>query len=474
EGVKTILITEPFILKTSKTAANALQKNAVALDSLGNPGLIKDFYFGPAYLLDLFDGKAQDWFWNYYDKQIKIDVAGWWGDLGEPERHPSFLRHLNGKAWDVHNIYGQYWNKMISEKYKANYPAQRVFHLNRSGFAGSQRYGIFPWSGDVGRSWNGLKAQIPIMTIMGLSGIPYMHSDLGGFAAGVKDEELYTRWLQMGVFNPVFRPHGESIPSEPIFFNDTTQRIVKEYIRLRYRMVPYNYSIARNHNLTGDPLVRSLYWETNRKADFSNMDCYFWGGNLLVFPIYEKGQKFKKVFIPQGKWFNFTTDKIIEGGDTLMVSTSPEELPVLVKAGSFIPMTTPLSDMDQYNSNEYVVHYYADNSVANSSFTIYEDDGKDARAMAKGTYEIITLKCKTNPDKLQFLLQSNGGNYPGKPVSRSITLVLHHAQGKKIVVNGKTIRNIPFEQEKHSILRYVNYEEKPQVLKFNWNGKELN
>lgn len=468
EGVKTILITEPFLLSDSETAPDAVQKGVVAQDSLGKPGLINDFYFGPAYLLDLFKPQARDWFWKYYNRQIKIGVAGWWGDLGEPERHPSFLRHQNGDAWAVHNIYGQYWNRMVFENYGKYYPDERVFHLNRSGFAGSQRYSIFPWSGDVGRNWNGLKAQIPIMIGMGLSEIPYMHSDLGGFAGGEKDEELYTRWLQMGVFNPIFRPHGEKIPSEPIFFSDSTQQIVREFIRLRYRMIPYNYSMAWKNSQIGDPLVRSLYWKTGNSNDFNNSDCYFWGSSLLVYPITEKGQYEKKAFIPAGKWFNFFTDENIMGGDTVSMPLKLNQLPVLVRAGSFIPMVPLLNSMDDYSSQTYIVHYYFDISAPESIFTIYEDNGKDARAFQKRTFETITIRGKYKGNKLQFYLTRHGGNYFGKPVSRKVIMVIHHAPAGLVWINGKATSVIPFDQEKYSVLPYAGYRESPKVVTFDW------
>ncbi len=470
EGVKTILITEPFLLSGSETAPDAVKKGVVALDSLGKPGLIKDFYFGPAYLLDLFKPKARDWFWQYYRRQIKIGVAGWWGDLGEPERHPSFLQHQNGKAWDVHNIYGQYWNRMVFEKYSQFYPNERVFHLNRSGFAGSQRYSIFPWSGDVGRNWSGLKAQIPIMIGMGLSEIPYMHSDLGGFAGGEKDEELYTRWLQMGVFNPIFRPHGEKIPSEPIFFSDSTQRVVREFIRLRYRMIPYNYSMAWRNSRIGDPLVRSLYWKTGNPSDFNNSDCYFWGDNLLVYPITEKGLTEKKAFVPVGKWFNFFTDEKIAGGDTVSMQVKLNQLPVWVKAGSFIPMVPPLNSMDNYSSQTYIIHYYFDVSAPESIFTLYEDNGKDACAFQKKTFETITIKGEYKKNKLQFYLTRHGGTYLGKPIVRKIIMVIHHAPAGSVWMNGKATSAIPFDQEKYSVLPYAGYRENPEVVSFDWRN----
>ncbi|MBI9033481.1 MAG: DUF4968 domain-containing protein [Bacteroidales bacterium] len=140
KGVKTILITEPFVIDTTRWFTHCDTARLFTTDSLGNTFVNKEFYFGNAGLIDLFKPKAGDWFWEQYNKQELNGVAGWWGDLGEPESHPSNQFHINGSADEVHNIYGHYWEKMLSDKYAENYPEKRLFHLNRSGYAGSQRF----------------------------------------------------------------------------------------------------------------------------------------------------------------------------------------------------------------------------------------------------------------------------------------------------------------------------------------------
>ena len=138
-----------------------------------------------------------------------------WGDLGEPEVFPSKVITAGGKADEVHNIYGHNWAKLLADGYKKDFPTQRPFILMRAGYSGSQRFGMVPWSGDVSRSWGGLQSQMEIALQMGMQGLGYMHSDLGGFAGDYFDNELYLRWLQYGVFNPIFRPHAqEEVASE--------------------------------------------------------------------------------------------------------------------------------------------------------------------------------------------------------------------------------------------------------------------
>ena len=191
KGVKTILITEPFILQESKNWKMANESRLMGTTKKGDTFVIQDFWFGLGGLIDIFNPEARKWFWEQYRKQNEIGVAGWWGDLGEPEKHPSAMQHVIGSADEVHNIYSHYWHKMLWDYYGNEYPEVRLFNLNRSGFAGSQRYSVYPWSGDVSRDWNGFQVQPRAVLGMTLSGFSYMHSDLGGFAMGEPDEELY-------------------------------------------------------------------------------------------------------------------------------------------------------------------------------------------------------------------------------------------------------------------------------------------
>jgi len=185
KGVKTVLITEPFILTSSKKWKEVAEKNLLGKDSLGNPYKY-NFYFGETGIIDIYNPSAKKWFWNIYKKFITdYGVAGWWGDLGEPEVHPSDLLHETGTADEVHNIYGLDWAKLVFEGYQQDFPKQRPFILMSAGYSGSQRYGMIPWSGDVNRTWGGLQAQPEIALQMSMQGMAYMHSDLGGFA-GVK------------------------------------------------------------------------------------------------------------------------------------------------------------------------------------------------------------------------------------------------------------------------------------------------
>ncbi|MCK5401713.1 MAG: DUF4968 domain-containing protein, partial [Flavobacteriaceae bacterium] len=154
KGIKTILVTEPFILTTSKRWQEAVDNDVLAKDSLGNPFKF-DFYFGNTGLIDLYNPKGIQWFWNIYKELAEMGIQGAWGDLGEPEVHPSGLLHATGTANEKHNIYGHDWARLVFEGYKKDFPNERPFILMRAGYSGSQRFGMIPWSGDVNRTWGG-------------------------------------------------------------------------------------------------------------------------------------------------------------------------------------------------------------------------------------------------------------------------------------------------------------------------------
>ena len=330
QNINTILITEPFVLETSLNYNNSKQYHAV--DSVGKPFVLTNFYFGRGGLLDIFRNDAKQWFWSKYKEQMNNGVEGWWGDLGEPEKHPSTMYHnLKDlgfkrlfKADEVHNMYGHIWTKMLYTQYAKEYPNKRLFSLNRSGFAGSQRYSIFPWTGDVSRSWSGLRAQLPVILGMSMSGVPYVHSDAGGFAGGEGDNELYVRWLQFAAFTPIFKPHGTalddldknafSFPSEAALIAEPYRSYAKAAINLRYQFLPYNYTLAYKQTKNGEPLIAPLYYYYPKDTTAINVgDEFMWGENILVAPVLHKDEKERKVYLPEGKWYFFNDTNIVEG-----------------------------------------------------------------------------------------------------------------------------------------------------------------
>ena len=446
QDVKTVLITEPFILTTSKQWESAVANNALAQNDNGAPYTF-DFYFGNTGLVDVFSEAGQDWFWQYYEKLAAQGVAGWWGDLGEPEVHPDDIQHMwqstKVSGAEVHNAYGHQWAKTVYNNLTALQPDTRPFVLMRSGFLGSQRYGMVPWTGDVSRSWGGLKPQVELALQMSVFGMAYTHSDLGGFAGGETfDPELYTRWLQFGTFSPVFRPHAQdNIAPEPIFHADPVKSIARKFIQLRYDMLPYNYSLAFENALYGTPLMRPLAMAYGESDWFENADSYLWGDGLLVSPVTSANQTVWPTLLPEGVWFDFFSDTKYQGGQTVNYPLSQDNFPVWVKAGSFMPMADGLSRTEQFDARKIEMHYWHDNSVNSSSYTYYEDDGKNPASVKKGLYTKLLLSASLDEKAALTLTLDSEGSYIGMPKQRDITYVVHGLSEKpqSVSLDGRSV-----------------------------------
>jgi len=437
KGVKTILITEPFVLTTSSKWDDAVEKNILGVNKEGQP-YTYDFYFGNTGIIDIFKPKGKEWFWDVYKKHTDLGIAGWWGDLGEPELHPSDLIHATGTADEVHNIYGHNWAKLIFEGYQKEFPNQRPFILMRAGYSGSQHYGLIPWSGDVNRSWGGLQSQPEIALQMGMQGLGFMHSDLGGFAGANLDDELYTRWLQYGVFQPIYRPHAqEEVPSEPIFREPKTKALAKKSIELRYSLLPYNYTLAFENNQFGTPLMRPLFFEESLNNElFNNDKSYLWGNNILVSPVVKSGIKTQEVYFPSdNNWFNFYTNEKINGGQTKTINLKEESIPTYVRGGSFIPMIQPIQNTNQYSLKSFDLHYYFDNDVKSSFGKLYNDDGETSNAFEKGMYEVVNFNSIYNRNRLSIKINTEqGANYITS--SKTVNLVIHNISKKPKRIKG--------------------------------------
>jgi len=505
QGVNTVLITEPFILTTSKRWSDAVEKNALAKSADGSAKRF-DFYFGNTGLVDVFNSQGRDWFNAIYKNLYQQGVSGWWGDLGEPEVHPSDTLHtlddgtvVNADA--IHNVYGHQWAKMVFENQLTLDNNKRPFNLMRSGFAGSQRYGMIPWTGDVSRSWGGLKPQVELSLQMGVLGMAYTHSDLGGFAGGEKfDKELYIRWLQYGVFQPIYRPHAQDNIAPEVVFHDTeTQDILRNFIKLRYQLLPYNYSLAYENSSTGMPLMRPLFFESTKVENKSieneefesetelnlmnNATSYLWGDAFLVTPVVDAGIKSVSVTLPQGVWFDYFTNKNepggkYQGGQVVSLPTDLSTLPVLVRAGSFIPMVEAIQSTQDYDNNKLTLHYYADSSVSSAKYEMYEDDGETHQAIEKGLYELLHFTSVQKDNKLQINFAretkqntlkseeaSNNTGYPTMPTQREMSVVIHHwlTKPNNIRLGNKEIESALW-----------NSEQKTLTINFNWQHQPLN
>lgn len=428
QGIQTVLITEPFILTSSNRFTEVVGKQLLGTTAQGDP-YTYDFYFGTTGLLDIFKPQTRDWFWEIYRDLTASGVAGWWGDLGEPEVHPDDLFHSIGQATEVHNLYGHEWARLVAEGFARDFPDQRPLNLMRAGFVGSQRYGMIPWSGDVNRTWGGLQPQVEIALQMGLQGLGYMHSDLGGFAGNGFDPELYARWLQYGAFQPVYRPHAqEAVPPEPIFWDTDTLALVRPFIKLRYAMAPYNYTLAYENSATGLPLMRPLFFADDDPALLLRSDGYLWGDAFLVYPVTAPGTEEMAVTFPGiGTWFNFFTGQRHEGGTSARVPTPPDQLPVFVRAGAWVPMIPPVHSLSAYPYDQLIAHYWHDASIPESAGQLYEDDGLTPDAASRGLSEWTRFASTwdAGDKRLRLRISRDGTSYPGRAAQRTITWVVH-------------------------------------------------
>lgn len=458
KNINTVLIAEPFVLE--KTLNYNASKHLFSIDKNNQPYTLQNFYFGKGGLLDIFKKETGKWIWNnHYKKQLANGVMGWWTDLGEPENHPEDLQHnakdygvkYNLPANAVHNIYGHYWNEMLFSNYRKELPTKRLFHLNRSGFAGSQRFSIFPWSGDVERSWKGLQAQLPVMLGMSISGVPYIHADAGGFAGGDKDAELYVRWLQFAAYTPIFRPHGTALyaidpqatsyPSEAALFDEPYKNLAKKVIYNRYEMLPYNYTLAYRQTQLGEPLVTPMFYQfSNDTLAAKCEDQYMWGNSILVSPVIEKNATIKTTYLPKGKWYSPLSNQLIDGNNFVSNNVSNFKFPVFYKEGSFIPTYFCNGENTAKLKKDILkVIYIPSNTI--TSYEMFEDDGESYNSIAERQFQLIRFSSSgNNHNRINIRINANG-RYKNVPTKRNIQLVIPAlvSKPKQITVNGKRL-----------------------------------
>ncbi|MDE6718054.1 MAG: DUF5110 domain-containing protein [Muribaculaceae bacterium] len=424
--VNTILIHQPYINKKGAIDNYNILDAASLLthDASGNTNDVTT-WVGDAGMFDISNPDTREWLWNRLKELTDDGLAGWWGDLGEPEVHPLTIVHDNGeKASEYHNVYGNEWSRLVYEGLRKDFPDMRPMLLMRGGTSGLQRYSVFPWSGDVGRSWEGLQAQIPIMLNSGLSGLGYMSSDIGGFAVDPKNPtnpELYVRWVQMGVFTPVLRTHAQAMP-EPYHY-EGQQDILRKFINMRYEWLPYNYTLAYENAAKGLPLARPLnFREENRDAKYADVeDEYLWGDEVLVAPVMTEGARQRKVLFPAGEWIDWNNPALrYKGGSTAVVKAPLNTLPLFVKAGSFIPQyLLPMKNVEDYNPAFLTVKYFP--SDKETSFTLFDDNRKSPVSLETNDYQLTTFKGRS-ADGTTVISISAEGKYEGMPEGRNLTI----------------------------------------------------
>jgi alpha-glucosidase/alpha-D-xyloside xylohydrolase len=337
-------------------------------------------------------------------------------------------------------------------------PNERPFALHRNGAAGMQRYGAFLWSGDVQSRWETLKTHLPIAVNTGLSGLPYWGTDIGGFVPTAEyTGELHVRWFQFGAFCPSFRAHGrhwhlklpwgwnggDGGPKETNAFspapeelnNPLVEPILRKYLELRYQLLPYIYTAARETADTGLPMMRAMWLHhPDDPAAVARGDQFFWGRDLLVAPVVEKGATARKVYLPKGTWFDFWTAERVEGGREIERAVNLETTPLFVRAGAVVPMGPVKQYVDEKVDGplRFVVYPGADGTAS-----VYEDDGRSFE-YRKGQFMRIALGWRDAGRRLTLTLAPGSRMLP--PGSRNIEVVLAgQTAGKPVTFNGKPV-----------------------------------
>jgi alpha-D-xyloside xylohydrolase len=423
---------------------------------------------------DAFSPEARTIYWKYLKTLYDYGCDAWWMDSTDPD-------YMNPKESDYqHKVYGGTWrsqrNAFPLETVKGIYQTQRkddrgkrIFIMTRSSFAGQQHYGSNMWSGDVASSWEMLRYQVPAGLSYSLTGNPNFNTDIGGFFCGSYNtagsgsaprnpqfQELYVRWMQYGLFCPVFRSHGADAPREIWQFGQKGEPVydaIEKQIRLRYRLIPYLYSTAWQVTSNNQSYLRPLFSDfASDKRVWDIADEFLCGQSILATPILDPQYTEEKIiredamtgwnkkelkdesgelkvdwtatksatkYLPKGAtWYDFWTGKAYKGGQSITIATSFDRVPMFVRAGSILPLGPEMQYVGEKAWDNLELRVYPG---ADGAFTLYEDEG-DNYNYEKGIYSTITFQWN---DKTRTLtIHDRKGDYPGMLKHRQFTITL--------------------------------------------------
>ncbi len=348
--------------------------------------------------IDTTNTEAAKWYWGVTrDEILSKGFDAIWADETEPDLPPNGSYFHVGPGTEYFNIYPLFHTAAFYDGYRRD-RQQRAVILARDSYLGAQRNGAMFWSSDISPTWDTLKRQIPTGLDFAASGMAYWSNDVGGWqylpnqhhpektplldpsdardnVGGYDDyPELYTRWFEYGAFQPIFRTHGSRRYNEVWTYGKQAEPILEKYLRLRYELLPYTYSLAYKTYQDGAPYMRALFMDFPHDANVADIrDEYMYGPAFLVAPVTEQGATRRKVYLPAGTdWYNYWTNEKVRGGQTIEVSAPIDVLPLFVKAGSIIPTGEQIDSTAQEQKIKSVKVY----AGANADFTLYDDDGK--------------------------------------------------------------------------------------------------
>jgi alpha-glucosidase len=336
----------------------------------------------------------------------------------------------------IHNVYGMLMSEGTRDGMLALRPNERPLVITRATYAGGQRYAAV-WTGDNSSTWDHLRISLPEMMNMGLSGLALSGADIGGFAVGATPE-LYTRWLEAGVFYPYCRTHTAfgNPNQEPWSYGNQWEEINRKSIQLRYRMLPYLYNAFHDTAQTGLPVMRPLLLDyPDDPSAVSQNSEFLFGDDLLVAPVIKGGETARDVYLPRGVWYDFWTTRRYTGPSDMMVDAPLDHIPIFVRGGAIVPTQQVVEYTDQAPINPLTFEIYPDGS---SSRDYYEDDGLsfDYR---RGVSLEQRLSASVNDHDISITVSARQGTY--HPPARSLVMKVHAQKEKpqSVEIDGKTL-----------------------------------
>lgn len=403
---------------------------------------------GDAVFPDFTNPDVREWWANLYPPFMNgCGIDGIWNDMNEPAdfvgpNHsvPLDLRHHNegeeASHLACHNIYGMQMVRATMEGLRRSYPDKRPFAITRATYAGGQRYGA-TWTGDNTSNWEHLRMSVPMVLNLGVSGIPLVGPDIGGFAGGATPE-LYARWIQVGSLFPFARTHTAwgNPDQEPWSYGPEVEEIARHAIERRYLLMPYLYTILEEATRTGIPMMRPMWLEFPQSGWGDHV--FMLGSQLLVVPIVHAEARDFKHWLPPGIWFDVHSDLLHQSGEPVHVDASLHNLPMFVRAGAIIPTQSVVQSMAEEPKEPLILDVWP---FGKSNGTLYEDDGESMK-YRDGAYRRTNFSCVADGNKVEFKIHKPTGTYI--PSERTPLIRIHglHAPVQAITLsdsNGQSI-----------------------------------
>lgn len=417
---------------------------------------------GEAAFPDFTNPATREWWAGRVAEFIRqTGMAGVWNDMNEPTifraKSPDTLPHYIPYHWDGHgkthqdggnNTYGHQMACATQMGLDQVRPEKRSFTFTRTGYAGVQRYAS-SWTGDNLSTWEHLRLSIAMVVNLGLSGVPFTGPDVGGFA-GAPSPELFTRWIQVGCLMPFFRVHTSvgTPPQEPWSFGSEYEPIIRRYIELRYQLLPYFYSVMAEATQYGLPFLRPGFFAApNDKALREQSDAFLIGDALFAAPIVEPGATKRKVYLPPGAWYDFWSDRLVDGSREIEVEAPLDKLPLFARFGRVIPMWPVQQYVGESKVEELTLRVYS----GIGETTLYEDEG-EGKSYLDGNYRYSYLTCKLMPGAQFGIDWRTAGSYQPPYERVRVEIVGVPAEPNEITIDS---RPAPLAFFEHGVLEIV-------------------